>query len=85
MLLVKGGAFLKRGRITCGQLGSLQYSMRLCMGSALGTIMAKMYVHRLQAYELLQQQVPTAVQWLQIKADEFVAANNLSAVSLLPS
>ena len=35
-----------------------------------------------QAYELMQQQIPTAMQWLHIKADDFVAANNLSAVSL---
>lgn len=37
----------------------------------------------LQAYELMQQQIPTAMQWLQIKADDFIAANNLSAVSSL--
>ncbi|KAK9855156.1 hypothetical protein WJX84_000903 [Apatococcus fuscideae] len=37
--------------------------------------------YRVQAYELMQQQVPTAMQWLQVKADEFVAANNLSAVA----
>ncbi len=33
-----------------------------------------------QGYELMQQQIPTAVQWLQIRAEEFVEANNLTSV-----